>query len=82
MSPHEDLTKIRSEVNDHRLRIHTAEMLIEQVAKVQENQNENIKDLTKSLNKLDKKFTIFIAALITSISFGEPVATALLNLIL
>lgn len=77
----DDLSKIRSEVNDHRVRMAMLEKLMDQHNTTQEKQNENIKELAKSLNKLEKKFTIFITALIVSVGFGDPIADALLKLI-
>ncbi len=82
MATHDDLTKIRSEVNEQKVRLTAVETLMEQFNKSHETQNENIKELTKGLSKLDKKFTIFITALVVSVSFGDPIANALLKLII
>ena len=78
----EELSRIRSEVNEHKLRLHTVEVLIDQYNKTQTDQNTSIKELTKSISKLEKRFTLFIAALIVSVGFGEGITELLLKLIL
>ena len=78
----EELSRIRSEVNEHKLRLHTVEVLIDQYNKTQTDQNNSIKELTKSISKLEKRFTLFIAALIVSVGFGDGITELLLKLIL
>lgn len=87
MSTPEDLTKIRLQVNEHRLRIDNMERLMENQNKVIENQNAALDEVTKSLlkldsrlsegaHKLDKRVTILFVILILSSTFGETVTSS------
>lgn len=78
----DDLSRVRSEVNDHRLRINTIENLVKQLADNQKELSENIKELSTNLSKLEKKFTIFITALIVAVGFGDGITDAFIRLVL
>ena len=82
MASPDDLSRLRSEVNDHRLRIHTTENLVKQIADNQKDLSDNLKELSKNLSKLEKKFTVFITALIVAIGFGDGLSQVLLSLIM
>lgn len=77
----DDLTRLRSEVNEHRIRLHATETLGKQLAENQKELSLSLKDLAKSLSKLEKKFTVFITALIVSVGFGDGLAAIFMKLI-
>lgn len=74
MSDQNDLTKIRLEVHEHRLRISAVEKLLDKQA-------EALLEAGKALNKLEKRFTISIVAIVMSGIFGDSIESLVLKLI-
>lgn len=71
----DSLHKIRAEVNELKFRQSATDKVIQDLS-------ENMKDLSKALSKLDKKFTYFIAALIAGISFGDGISEVVLKFLI
>lgn len=82
MSNQDDLTKIRIEVNEHRHRLRTVEKLLENQNIINKEQSDALKRVAKGLEKLDKRFTIFIVALVASGVFGDTLSNLLLNFVM
>ena len=74
MSDQNDLTKIRLEVHEHRLRINTVEKILEKQA-------DALFKVGKALDKLEKRFTIFILAIVMSGVFGDSIESLVLKIL-